>query len=43
MVIIQSPSEIQNYIDKPLTPVLPELFFENDDFILSNRSIPTSL
>ena len=30
-------------IDKPLTPILPELFFENDDFTLSNKSIPTSL
>lgn len=30
-------------IDKPLTPVLPELFFENDDFILNSRSIPTSI
>tara|TARA_R110002072_G_scaffold957_1_gene7911 strand:- start:770 stop:1777 length:1008 start_codon:yes stop_codon:yes gene_type:complete len=30
-------------IDKPLTPILPELFFENDDFILSNRSIPASM
>lgn len=30
-------------IDKPLTPILPELFFENDDFTLSNKSIPTSI
>lgn len=30
-------------IDKPLTPILPELFFENDDFILNNKAIPTSL
>ena len=30
-------------IDKPLTPILPELFFENDDFILNNKSIPSSL
>lgn len=26
-------------LDKPLTPVLPELFLENDDFILNNKSI----
>lgn len=30
-------------IDKPLTPILPELFFENDDFILNNKAIPASL
>ena len=30
-------------IDKPLTPILPELFIENDDFILNNKSIPCSL
>ena len=30
-------------IDKPLTPILPELFFENDDFILNNKSIPCSM
>lgn len=30
-------------IDKPLTPILPELFFENDDFTLNNTSIPTSI
>ena len=30
-------------IDKPLTPILPELFFENDDFILNNKSIPSCL
>ena len=30
-------------IDKPLTPVLPELFFENDDFTLNSKFIPASL
>ena len=26
-------------LDKPITPILPELFLENDDFILNNKSI----
>lgn len=26
-------------LEKPLTPILPEIFLENDDFILNNKSI----
>ena len=29
-------------VDKPLTHVLPELYEDNSDFILNNRTIPTS-
>ena len=29
-------------VDKPLTRILPELHEDNDDFVLSNKSIPSA-
>jgi hypothetical protein len=29
-------------VDKPLTRILPELHEDNDDFIISNKSIPSN-
>ena len=29
-------------VDKPLTRILPELHEDNDDFLISNKSIPAS-